>query len=327
MLRRWSRHSTPRTRRSLRFATPNSPIEIVGWSVSVACRLRDDDRRHARGDQDGGAARAIRSAFFPGAGRVPDARCAGSRRLAPGERIAGPAIIESSFTTVVVNPGAVAERRQSGSLSVDPGDMERPDMNDATTRRADGVRLALINNRLESIARKMANTLLRTGRSGVLNIARDFSCCIVTRDEQLLAAAESLPIHVLSGPDLMAAADEAVPSGAAPGRCVPAQLAVSRLLASGRPHHPGAGDRRCRRASFHRRRQGASGRLRQQPAHHLHGQRARRVRRRRADLPGRAGAARLPEHRRHHPHVPDAHPRARAMVGRLPRDDRRGAHR
>src|SRR3984957_1778006 len=70
---------------------------------------------------------------------------------------------------------------------------------------ADGVRLALINNRLESVARKMANTLLRTGRSGVLNIARDFSCCIVTRDDRLLAAAESLPIHVLSGADLMAA--------------------------------------------------------------------------------------------------------------------------
>ncbi|MEM6440620.1 MAG: hydantoinase B/oxoprolinase family protein, partial [Pseudomonadota bacterium] len=49
------------------------------------------------------------------------------------------------------------------------------------------------------------NTLLRTGRSGVLNIARDFSCCIVTRDDRLLATAESLPIHVLSGPDMMTA--------------------------------------------------------------------------------------------------------------------------
>lgn len=79
-------------------------------------------------------------------------------------------------------------------------------MSEATSRRSgDGVRLALLNNRLESVARKMANTLLRTGRSGVLNIARDFSCCIVTRDDRLLATAESLPIHVLSGPDLMAA--------------------------------------------------------------------------------------------------------------------------
>lgn len=70
----------------------------------------------------------------------------------------------------------------------------------------DGVRLSVLNNRFEGIARKMANTLLRTGRSGVLNIARDFSCCIVTAGCELLAAAESLPIHILSGPDLMARA-------------------------------------------------------------------------------------------------------------------------
>jgi N-methylhydantoinase B len=67
-----------------------------------------------------------------------------------------------------------------------------------------GAQLAILNHRVQGIARKMANTLLRTGRSGVLNRARDFSCCIVTADCQLLAAAESLPIHVLSGPDLMA---------------------------------------------------------------------------------------------------------------------------
>ena len=70
----------------------------------------------------------------------------------------------------------------------------------------DGVQLAILNKRLEGVCRKMANTLFRTGRSGVLNTARDFSCCIVTADNHLLAAAESLPIHVLSGPDLMAAA-------------------------------------------------------------------------------------------------------------------------
>ncbi len=64
--------------------------------------------------------------------------------------------------------------------------------------------MTILANRFEGIVRKMANTLLRTGRSGVLNRARDFSCCIVTANGDLLAAAESLPIHVLSGPDLMA---------------------------------------------------------------------------------------------------------------------------
>ncbi|MDX6730939.1 MAG: N-methylhydantoinase [Baekduia sp.] len=70
----------------------------------------------------------------------------------------------------------------------------------------DTIELAIVANRLRAIVRKMSNTLYRTGRSGVLNTARDFSCAIVTADHRLLMAADSLPIHVLSGPDLMAAA-------------------------------------------------------------------------------------------------------------------------
>lgn len=85
--------------------------------------------------------------------------------------------------------------------------MNRPLNHGAETRKTgaiDGVKLAILNNRWEAVARKMANTLLRTGRSGVLATARDFSCCIVTADNRLLATAESIPIHVLVGPDMMA---------------------------------------------------------------------------------------------------------------------------
>jgi N-methylhydantoinase B len=67
----------------------------------------------------------------------------------------------------------------------------------------DGVRLAVINSRLQRVVRSMMNTLFRTARSGVINTARDFSCCIVTEDDELLAFAESLPIHVMSGADLL----------------------------------------------------------------------------------------------------------------------------
>ncbi|MDH3771287.1 MAG: hydantoinase B/oxoprolinase family protein, partial [Nitrospirota bacterium] len=66
-----------------------------------------------------------------------------------------------------------------------------------------GVRMALLASRLDTIARKMANTLYRTARSGVLNSGHDFSCAILTADCRLLTAAESLPIHVMIGPDLM----------------------------------------------------------------------------------------------------------------------------
>jgi N-methylhydantoinase B len=70
--------------------------------------------------------------------------------------------------------------------------------------KADGLRLAVLNNRFEGIVRAMMNTLLRSARSAILNTARDFSCCVLTAEGEMLAMAESLPIHVMSGPDLMA---------------------------------------------------------------------------------------------------------------------------
>ena len=63
-------------------------------------------------------------------------------------------------------------------------------------RRIDPRLLAVIANRLDCIVREMTNTLLRSARSAVLNMARDFSCSLVTGDNQLLASAEGLPVHV-----------------------------------------------------------------------------------------------------------------------------------
>ena len=63
----------------------------------------------------------------------------------------------------------------------------------------DPVLLAVIANRMDSIVREMENTLLRSGRSAVLNQARDFSCALVTGDARLLASAEGLPVHVIGG--------------------------------------------------------------------------------------------------------------------------------
>lgn len=60
----------------------------------------------------------------------------------------------------------------------------------------DPIHMAVMANRLDSVVREMENTLLRTGRSGVLNMARDFSCAIITADNQLLASAEGLPVHI-----------------------------------------------------------------------------------------------------------------------------------
>ena len=85
-------------------------------------------------------------------------------------------------------------------------------MPEATSASAelDPVTVAVLSKRFDSVTTKMANTLLRTARSGVLNQARDFSTSIVTRNGELLTGAEALPIHTLCGADLMAQAMMAI---------------------------------------------------------------------------------------------------------------------
>ena len=74
---------------------------------------------------------------------------------------------------------------------------------EASNLRLDTVELAVIHSRFEAVVRAMLNTLVRSARTGVLGVAHDLSCCVLTADDELLAWAESLPIHVVSGPDIM----------------------------------------------------------------------------------------------------------------------------
>ena len=69
-------------------------------------------------------------------------------------------------------------------------------MVDTIDDKFDPFMTAIISNRVDGIIREMTNTLLRAARSSVINSARDFSCAICTGDNQLLASAEGLPIHI-----------------------------------------------------------------------------------------------------------------------------------
>jgi N-methylhydantoinase B len=60
----------------------------------------------------------------------------------------------------------------------------------------DSYMTAIIANRVDGIIREMTNTLLRAARSAVISSARDFSCAICTSNNELLASAEGLPIHI-----------------------------------------------------------------------------------------------------------------------------------
>lgn len=69
--------------------------------------------------------------------------------------------------------------------------------------KVDGVRMAVLSNRLSGILRKASNALLRTARSSVINMAKDFSCAITTADGRLVETADGLPIQVVCGPEIV----------------------------------------------------------------------------------------------------------------------------
>ena len=99
---------------------PGSGIEAVSWGARVSCRLRaHGDATLAHGAASGKTA-AHRRAYFAETGFV-DAVVKRFDMMKAGETIAGPALVESAFTTVVLPPGSSAVRRPSGGLSVEPG--------------------------------------------------------------------------------------------------------------------------------------------------------------------------------------------------------------
>ncbi|WP_313803240.1 hydantoinase/oxoprolinase family protein [Sphingobium sp.] len=98
------------------FDDPASAIEVVGWTATVTCALRDADglklsevgaQKHDR----------TRKAYFSATGWTDVPVCRFDA-MEPGEGVTGPALLENALTTVVIDPGAVATRRASGGLSI-----------------------------------------------------------------------------------------------------------------------------------------------------------------------------------------------------------------
>ncbi|SNB72327.1 N-methylhydantoinase A [Arboricoccus pini] len=95
---------------------PHSGAEFVTWRAKVRCRLKEPGAgRLTACDSD--ASIGKRTVYFSSTGwsDVPVARF---EAMPPGLKVTGPAIVESSFTTVVIDPGTVAERTSGGGLYV-----------------------------------------------------------------------------------------------------------------------------------------------------------------------------------------------------------------
>ena len=63
-------------------------------------------------------------------------------------------------------------------------------------QRVEPFLMSILSGRFAAVTREMANTLLRTGRSTVLNTAKDFSCAVTDAQSRIVSLAEGLPIHL-----------------------------------------------------------------------------------------------------------------------------------
>ena len=70
----------------------------------------------------------------------------------------------------------------------------------------DPTRFSVLARRLDGIVHKMQAALIRTSRSGVISSGHDCSCCLLSADSELVTVADSIPIHVMVGPDDMSRA-------------------------------------------------------------------------------------------------------------------------
>ena len=266
---RWSRTST-RTHQEI-FAISDPRSEIERGDVARAGPL-PPARARAGGSPRAPAPRAARrppaAGLFPGSGlgrgEVVRVRGAGRRR----RRVAGP-----GHRRVAVHHrrrrsgrGRDADGAAAASRSIRPPSARSPSMTDRASAAATACddRLAVLASRLRGHRAARWPTRCSAPAARACSTSRATSpACSSPPTTSCSRRAESLPIHVMSGPDLIAAYDEGVAPGAAARRRLPAQLALSRQLARGRPLPSSCRSSTTTAAPLHRARQGAPGRLRQ----------------------------------------------------------------
>jgi N-methylhydantoinase A/oxoprolinase/acetone carboxylase beta subunit/N-methylhydantoinase B/oxoprolinase/acetone carboxylase alpha subunit len=197
LLHQWAENFHQRYRELYSYSQSEQEIRLVTLRASVVGRLpKMDPPPLESGPAKPMKEKSRRNIYLGGWVEAPIYEIGD---LSPGSSIEGPAVLESDFTTVLVEAGDSAVIDPFGGIELRVS-LETTDLAAAATDRPDPVTLAVVEHRLESIAREMTEVMLRTAMSQILNSSRDFSTAILDADCQLVAQGEGIPVHVSALP-------------------------------------------------------------------------------------------------------------------------------
>ncbi|MEO8102555.1 MAG: hydantoinase B/oxoprolinase family protein, partial [Betaproteobacteria bacterium] len=168
---------------------------LIAEAVSCEAIGASDSPMTHTTDAAGGAGEAIvaRVAMVSG-GMRHDAPLYVREQLAPGRRIAGPAIIAERNATTIVEPGWIADVTALNHLVLTRAIAR--DVRYAVGTRADPVMLEVFNNLFMSIAEQMGLRLANTAYSVNIKERLDFSCALFDALGNLIANAPHMPVHL-----------------------------------------------------------------------------------------------------------------------------------
>ncbi len=183
-------------------------VRLVTLRVAAVGKLPRIAQLDRTGDESTARPTGSRRVYM---GEWREAPTYAAESLPAGTEIAGPAILESDFTTILVWPGDHATVDSMGGVELRVNLGDAPVSQDAepsstgvdaqgSPAHGDPITLAVVEHRLESIAQEMTEAMLRTAMSQILNSSRDFSTAILDGDCQLVAQGEGIPVHISALP-------------------------------------------------------------------------------------------------------------------------------
>jgi 5-oxoprolinase (ATP-hydrolysing) len=204
-----------------RYTSVYGGVGIMAISFRVRCRgpLPKLSLTEAGARPAGAARKGTRAAWFDGG--FVDTPVYDRYALAPGARIAGPAIIEEREATTTIPPGDSVTVDATGTLAIEIGvavapvarvTADTPIEHAAALIEADPVSLEIMWSRLVTVVEEMWHTICRTAFSLIVSEAQDFACDLLdARGDSLAHSPRAMPVFNLTLPRAVKALLEKFP--------------------------------------------------------------------------------------------------------------------